>query len=841
MKRIFLFSAIALLAVVSCSEKGGLQEGFNSSDQIAIAPVSVDGNVATRGYVETGEFAETYWLNLHDATKPVATPRTMQISAYLYPQNGAEGNYFVGTTFAKGDDNLWHADPKIYWPVGGKLDFLAFSLTTEEGCSKNVNVKWDSENAASKVTLTVPAENTQNDILYASAANVKAKKEAEAISMKFNHAQAWLEFQLTGTPAGVVRVKSIEIEDAYNAGVLTINNNSGNPLAQWDFAGQKAQNIPVDNKYNVCKLTESAQFMDMLIPEQSKTTFVIYYVLSADDDVDMNDPDNILSYRFTTDQKTWLAGEKYIYKININTNEVTVHPEVAAWRPTTVTESKVKVEYDEEIGSVTIESLDDMAAAAPIQTVEGTCKTWGGRVKLTATVNDGKAGEWRFEKWSDGSTENPHIVTVTEDVTYKAFFTKEGTVVSVTITDAAEGYGKVTINGREITSLKVIPGEKVTIKAIPTEGTISKFSSWFDGSTDAEREITVRENPVGNEYAAQFNIQFKVAAKDEKTGFVNVVDLDGNPLTPNEDGVYTAESSKVKLIPTTGVAFNFKEWEDEITSNPRVLTAADLAAFSPFTAEFELNDYVTIKAIYKGSTESELKWKTQNLAITDIGERSFSNTLFQYGDYFQWATYENYAPVADLGGGKTDKGLLVYKSSNGVEFKTDYTFTLGSSPYYSDNEYSKYTNNEKAETLKTTDDVANIILGSNWRMPTTDEFRGLLNATYWVCDASDKGFYVYEPKSDDDKGKSNISSNIYNKYEALLFFPLAGQGWYGTFLNSEYIGLYWTSTSYPALDESFGCMAKARCFRLNSTGNGNIEPNSNERRFAGCSVRPVSK
>ena len=49
---------------------------------------------------------------------------------------------------------------------------------------------------------------------------------------------------------------------------------------------------------------------------------------------------------------------------------------------------------------------------------EGGEYTYGTEITLTATPNDG----YRFAQWSDGNTENPRIVTVTENKTYTAEF-----------------------------------------------------------------------------------------------------------------------------------------------------------------------------------------------------------------------------------------------------------------------------------------------------------------------------------------------------------------------------------------------------------------------------------
>lgn len=97
------------------------------------------------------------------------------------------------------------------------MNFLAYSVTTEiegPGAGKGITVAWNEENAAEQVVLTVPGENTQNDILYASTYGTQSKTQSSPVNMVFNHAQAWLEFVLTGAEDAsgqpVVHFKSID-------------------------------------------------------------------------------------------------------------------------------------------------------------------------------------------------------------------------------------------------------------------------------------------------------------------------------------------------------------------------------------------------------------------------------------------------------------------------------------------------------------------------------------------------------------------------------------------------------------------------------------------------------
>lgn len=342
MKKTLILASMAALALVGCS-KNGMEVPESNMQEMSILPM-IGNAAATRGYT-TGT---AFMYGKKEAPLVEVGYRTMQLSAYLYPQDGEQGNYFVNTTYAIGGDGLWHAQPNpIYWPIGGTMDFLAFSMSEE----KNVNVVWNEDNAASQVVLSVPGENTQNDILFASAAGVKSTVTGGTagskgtVDMTFDHAQAWLQFNLTSTePAGnVVKFKRIVLEDVYNAGELTISNNGGEATAVWDFSGAAKQDIAVDDIQKVSdKYLKPAstseiyygQQLNMLIPQQKKTTFVIYYTLGTDTQE--------LSYRFDTDLKTWLMGEKYIYNICLNTSEVTVSPKVTKWDE--ITELNVTVE-----------------------------------------------------------------------------------------------------------------------------------------------------------------------------------------------------------------------------------------------------------------------------------------------------------------------------------------------------------------------------------------------------------------------------------------------------------------------------------------------------------------
>lgn len=270
----------------------------------------------------------------------------------------------------------------------------------------------------------------------------------------------------------------------------------------------------------------------------------------------------------------------------------------------------------------------------------------------------------------------------------------------------------------------------------------------------------------------------------------------------------------------------------------------------------------------------KVKWATQNLAISESGNMKWKGARTGenpeavkvpgtdedviVGDYFQWAAYAGYCGSED----GSDKGLLIYNSFThdccvGGDTKREFSFKAvnsndwppfyffetkkedsggthkGKSPYYiMGTGYQKYNNSpadsyaDNKTVLDSDDDVANILWGNTWRMPTNEEFQSLYNATFWAWDATDMGYYVFLP-ADADQIKGGASGTIgsLDKSKALLFFPCSGSGSNTTLSDNGY---YWHSTLHDT--------SNAKYMSLNSI---RVEFSS-LRRYCGCSVRPVS-
>ena len=100
---------------------------------------------------------------------------------------------------------------------------------------------------------------------------------------------------------------------------------------------------------------------------------------------------------------------------------------------------------------------------------------------------------YNFVGWSDGSTNNPRVVTLTQDTVFTAIFEANVQRYTITVMSANNYMGTVSGSGT------YEEGTQATITATPAEN--HHFVSWNDGNTDNPRTITVIGDAV---YIASF-------------------------------------------------------------------------------------------------------------------------------------------------------------------------------------------------------------------------------------------------------------------------------------------------------------------------------------------------
>ena len=221
------------------------------------------------------------------------------------------------------------------------------------------------------------------------------------------------------------------------------------------------------------------------------------------------------------------------------------------------TQNGLYIKEPNPINTLTVASANEQQGIATI-TQANACDDDNAIISATPTYG------YHFTQWSDGNTDNPRAIVVTEDVTYTAEFAANTYVVTTDVHE--EIMGNVTGAGEYLYT------EEATLTAVANE--FYRFVQWSDGVTDNPRVVMVEKDSL---FTAEFEIET-----------FNVVAASGEP-----------EKGRVKIIlvaePIEG--FEFLEWSDGNTENPR--------AFYPIE-DIEVYAYFQVKSSTPTDIESSM-------------------------------------------------------------------------------------------------------------------------------------------------------------------------------------------------------------------------------------------
>ena len=204
----------------------------------------------------------------------------------------------------------------------------------------------------------------------------------------------------------------------------------------------------------------------------------------------------------------------------------------------------------------------------------GTVSTGGQYAAMQAvTVYATPAENFHFKAWSDGNTENPRTIMIEDDVDVAAVFEGDSHTVNVSANSSAFG----SVFGAESYHY----GDTVTFTATPAVG--YHFVGWSDSVTTNPRVWIVTEDSSFN---AVFEInRYAIAATAAANGSVE------------GDSTYNHGTTAV-LNAIANEGYHFVKWSDDVTDNPRSVTATSDSAF---TAVFEINTYTIAASAENGS------------------------------------------------------------------------------------------------------------------------------------------------------------------------------------------------------------------------------------------------
>ena len=169
-------------------------------------------------------------------------------------------------------------------------------------------------------------------------------------------------------------------------------------------------------------------------------------------------------------------------------------------------------------------------------------------VEISATAKTG----YHFVQWSDGNTENPRNILVSQDATYTAQFAANQ--YTITVATANEAQGTAAGGGTA--------DYNTTVEISATAKTGYHFVQWSDGNADNPRTIVVTKDET---YTAQFapnQYTLTVLSDNEEQGTVT--------------GGTTADYlTEITITATPAAGYKFVQWSDGNTENPRIVTLTE--------------------------------------------------------------------------------------------------------------------------------------------------------------------------------------------------------------------------------------------------------------------------
>ncbi len=228
----------------------------------------------------------------------------------------------------------------------------------------------------------------------------------------------------------------------------------------------------------------------------------------------------------------------------------------------------------------------------------------GSTVTLTATANMGYA----FSEWNDGVTANPRTVTVTNNMSFTAYFTTQSYTITTNATPAAGG----TVSGGGTYAY----GAMATLTATPAAD--YTFMQWQDGNTQNPRTITVTGN-------ATYVALFMTAGGDVYTLTVT----SANPFLGSVMGGGTYPAGAIVEISAYPASYaHFVQWNDGNTENPRRVT---MDGDKEFVASFSNTPQYTIEVVSSNPEMGAVNGggTFEEGAQTEISAVAFSGYVFR--------------------------------------------------------------------------------------------------------------------------------------------------------------------------------------------------------------------
>lgn len=248
-------------------------------------------------------------------------------------------------------------------------------------------------------------------------------------------------------------------------------------------------------------------------------------------------------------------------------------------------------------------------------TVNSNNSSWGSvsgggqyNYNTTATLTATPTTHHHFVRWNDANTTTPRTVTVTDDITYTAYFATD--THTVTATSANTAMGTVTGGGQ------YEYGATATLTAVPATG--HSFTRWSDGNTQNPRTVTVAGDAT---YTAQFSVNSYTVSV-----------LSGNSAWGSVAGGGTFQyGTEIQISATAVSGYHFTAWSDGNHDNPRTVTVECDAVYTAFFAE-DVQCTVTVV-----SSDESRGYVTGGGVYVSGQQATFSATAYEHYVFSHWS------------------------------------------------------------------------------------------------------------------------------------------------------------------------------------------------------------
>lgn len=369
MKKYFIIAVAAVVALAACTKNNADTTAYEQAKVINFNTVAgkatkapITGTTYHYNYSSFGVFA---WY-LAEGNWNTAAANSSAV-AYMGTKANSESPLAspVEITWNETKD-IWAPNgTTYYWPLQGKLTFIAYSpynaatatfsnagVLTLTGYTLNTTVA----NQVDLLYSAVAADKTQNESYYVDSANSKNSQTAEedkGVNIQFKHALAQIIFKAKTASdvysAGLsFKVDNITVNAASTATSMTVTNPAvdaapagittwNTPATKVNFVVRNAAFPEAANTYLTTTLSDPIGDALLAIPvtefDTTDPTISVTYTLYRLSDnqslgsktvtVNVKNVDNVIT--------AWQAGKKYEYDLTIDLQKIYFTPSIIDW------------------------------------------------------------------------------------------------------------------------------------------------------------------------------------------------------------------------------------------------------------------------------------------------------------------------------------------------------------------------------------------------------------------------------------------------------------------------------------------------------------------------------